>query len=113
MIDDTKGTNPSHNFNNDADQAARLRQLREDQRARNASAGDDDGVRPYAQARPTPLDTAPIVAPSCSQALASQPKEAPLGVNVNWLPDCSGIGGRDPAVWPSEFDPSPTEEPEQ
>lgn len=43
----------------------------------------------------------------CTDA-AAQPKEAPLGVNVNWLPDCSGIGGRDSAQWPSEFEPNPT-----
>jgi hypothetical protein len=113
MTDDTKGTNPSHNFNNDADQAERLRQLREDMRQRNANAGDDDGGRPYGQARPTPIDTLPLVAPAWSQALGSQPKEAPLGTNVNWLPDCSGLGGRDPAQWPNEFDPPPTEETEQ
>lgn len=43
--------------------------------------------------------------PAWTRDLAAQPKEAPLGVNVNWLPDCSGIGGRDPADWPSEFEP--------
>jgi hypothetical protein len=110
MTPDNTGTEGTHPFDQPADQAERLRQLREDQRARIGAAGDDDGGRPYNQARATAPDAAPIVAPAWSQALASQPKEEPLGVNVHWLPDCSGVGGRDPAEWPSAFDPPTTEE---
>ena len=101
MNDDPKGTQGNQAYTQEADQAARLRQLREDQRARNGSAGDDDGGRPtttQAQA----LSALPLAAPAWSRALASLPPERPLGYDINaqvdmetcwWDPDAIGPRG--------------------
>ncbi|PDT62579.1 hypothetical protein [Bradyrhizobium diazoefficiens] len=37
----------------------------------------------------------PYAAPAWSRDAALLPPESPLGWNVNELPDCSGIGGRE------------------
>lgn len=110
MSSDSKSTGGTREYQQpEATQSERRAMLKQDAQARTyfeLAQGDPD-----AEGGPTVVGASAFGPKLPAPAWSHDPtgKEAPLGSRVDWLPDCSGIGGRDPAEWPSEFEQKPTE----